>query len=264
MNVGLKGFTIGGAQISEKHAGFIINKGNASSKDILDLIIDKFNFYDKMITISDTMHRTIIINNLINKFAELDKVGTSIYEINDYLNSLINDNESIKIPGIITDSDSVTITNIHKSKGLEYKICYYAGLDEKFNTMDIKKRILLGYFFSSSENYEKYFLKAQKVRRKLTNEFLTALNSVDFIITPTTPQTAFPIELTEEEKQKNIESNYLNDLFVCPVNMAGLPGLSVPMGVDGKNLPIGMHLIGRHFDEQTIFDVGLFLEKNRD
>ena len=140
---------------------------------------------------------------------------------------------------------------------------YYKSKNEGFGD-NIKKRILLGYFFSSSENYEKYFLKAQKVRRKLTNEFLTALNSVDFIITPTTPQTAFPIELTEEEKQKNIESNYLNDLFVCPVNMAGLPGLSVPMGVDGKNLPIGMHLIGRHFDEQTIFDVGLFLEKNRD
>ncbi len=114
-----------------------------NNKEILYLIIDKFNFYDKMITISETNHRTIVINNLINKFSELDKVGTSIYEINDYLNSLINDNESIKIPGIITDSDSVTITNIHKSKGLEYKICYYAGLDEKFNTMDITKRIIL-------------------------------------------------------------------------------------------------------------------------
>lgn len=130
-----------------------------SNKDILDLIIDKFNFYDKMITISDTMHRTIIINNLINKFAELDKVGTSIYEINDYLNSLINDNESIKIPGIITDSDSVTITNIHKSKGLEYKICYYAGLDEKFNTMDIKKRILLSNEYGLIlPNYNKGFI----------------------------------------------------------------------------------------------------------
>ena len=121
----------------------------------------------------------------------------------------------------------------------------------------------MGYFFSSSENYEKYFLKAQKVRRKLVNEFLVALSEVDFLLTPTTPQTAFPLELTEQEKQKNMESNCLNDLFICPVNMAGLPGLSVPVGFDSKGLPIGMHLIGKYFDEQTLFNVGLFLEKNK-
>ncbi|MDR1499243.1 MAG: Asp-tRNA(Asn)/Glu-tRNA(Gln) amidotransferase subunit GatA [Rickettsiales bacterium] len=139
---------------------------------------------------------------------------------------------------------------------------YYKTRSEGFCD-NIKKRILLGYFFSSSENYEKYFLKAQKVRRKLVNEFLDGLNKVDFIITPTTPQTAFPIELTEEEKKKNMESNYLNDLFVCPANMAGLPGLTVPVGFDDKNLPVGIHLIGRHFDEQILFDVGLLLEINK-
>lgn len=128
---------------------------------------------------------------------------------------------------------------------------------------NVKKRILLGYFFSSTENYEKFFLKAQKVRRKLVNEFLDALNKVDFLMTPSTPQTAFPLNLNEEEKAKNMESNYLNDLFICPVNMAGLPGLSVPVGFDSKELPIGVHLIGRHFDEQTIFDAGLFIEKNK-
>lgn len=139
---------------------------------------------------------------------------------------------------------------------------YYKTRSEGFGD-NIKKRILLGYFFSSSENYEKYFLKAQKVRRKLVNEFREALNKVDFIMTPTTPQVAFPINLTEEEKIKNMESNYLNDLFICPVNMAGLPGLSVPVGFDENNLSIGMHLIGKYFDEQTLFNVGLFLENNR-
>lgn len=139
---------------------------------------------------------------------------------------------------------------------------YYKTRSEGFCD-NIKKRILLGYFFSSSENYEKFFLKAQKLRRKLVNEFLDGLSKVDFILTPSTPQTAFPLELTEEEKVKNMESNYLNDLFICPVNMAGLPGISVPAGFDKNNLPIGMHLIGRYFDEQTLFNVGLFLEKNR-
>lgn len=139
---------------------------------------------------------------------------------------------------------------------------YYKTRSEGFGD-NIKKRILLGYFFSSSENYEKFFLKAQKVRRKLVNEFLDALSKVDFLLTPSTPQTAFPLELTEEEKTKNMESNYLNDLFICPVNMAGLPGMSVPVGFDKNNLPIGMHLIGKYFDEQTLFNVGLFIEKNR-
>ncbi|MDR2760870.1 MAG: Asp-tRNA(Asn)/Glu-tRNA(Gln) amidotransferase subunit GatA [Rickettsiales bacterium] len=127
---------------------------------------------------------------------------------------------------------------------------------------NIKKRILLGYFFSSLTNYEKFFLKAQKVRRKLANEFLEGLGLVDFILTPAAPQPAFPIQQTIEERQKNLESNYLNDLFVCPVNMAGLPGLVVPDGFTSAGLPVGIHLIGKHFDEQTLFDCGLFIEKN--
>ncbi len=138
---------------------------------------------------------------------------------------------------------------------------YYKSRSEGFCD-NIKKRILLGYFFSSSENYEKYFLKAQKVRRKLTNEFLNGMKNVDFLMTPSTPQTAFPIDLTDEEKEKNAESNYLNDLFVCPVNMAGLPAISIPTRVASNGLPIGMHFIGKYFDEQTLFDIGLFLEKN--
>ncbi|MDR3078742.1 MAG: Asp-tRNA(Asn)/Glu-tRNA(Gln) amidotransferase subunit GatA [Rickettsiales bacterium] len=128
---------------------------------------------------------------------------------------------------------------------------------------NIKKRMLLGYFFSSAENYEKFFIKAQKIRRKLVNEFLAALSQVSLIITPATPQTAFPLKPSEAEKLKNMESNYLNDLFICPVNMAGLPGLAVPLGLDSRDLPMGIHLIGRHFDEQTILNAGLLLEKNR-
>ena len=130
-----------------------------SNEDILNLIIDKFNFYNKMITIGKTNERTIILNNLLEKFRELNSVGINIYSINDYLNSLMNDNESIKIPGIINDSDSVTITNIHKSKGLEYKICYFSGLHKKFNTMDSKKRIIWDFNLGLIlPNYDKGFI----------------------------------------------------------------------------------------------------------
>lgn len=158
--------------------------------------------------------------------------------------------------------DSVRYGHRTKEKIKSLDELYLKSRSEGFCD-NIKKRIILGYFFSASENYEKYFLKAQKIRRKLVNEFVEALAKVDFIVTPSTPQTAFPIDLTIDEKRQNMESNYLNDLFVCPVNMAGLPGMSVPIGFDGNGLPIGIHVIGNYFDEQTLFDVGLFIDESK-
>lgn len=138
---------------------------------------------------------------------------------------------------------------------------YYKSRSEGFND-NIKKRILLGYFLSSSENYEKYFIKSQKIRRKLANEFIEAFKKVDVILTPSTVGVAFPIKQTEEEINANKDSNALNDFFVCPANMAGLPAISVPFGFSSTGLPIGMQFIGNYFDEQSIFNFGLFIEEN--
>ncbi len=138
---------------------------------------------------------------------------------------------------------------------------YYKSRSEGFND-NIKKRILLGYFLSSSENYEKYFIKSQKIRRKLANEFIEAFKKVDVILTPSTVGVAFPIKQTEEEINANKDSNALNDFFVCPANMAGLPAISVPFGFSNTGLPIGMQFIGNYFDEQSIFNFGLFIEEN--
>lgn len=138
---------------------------------------------------------------------------------------------------------------------------YYKSRSEGFND-NIKKRILLGYFLSSSENYEKYFIKSQKIRRKLANEFIEVFKNVDVILTPSTVGVAFPIKQTEEEINANKDSNALNDFFVCPANMAGLPAISVPFGFSSTGLPIGMHFIGNYFDEQSIFNFGLFIEEN--
>ena len=138
---------------------------------------------------------------------------------------------------------------------------YYKSRSEGFND-NIKKRILLGYFLSSSENYEKYFIKSQKIRRKLANEFIEAFKKVDVILTPSTVGVAFPIKQTEEEIKANKDSNALNDFFVCPANMAGLPAISVPFGFSSTGLPIGMQFIGNYFDEQSIFNFGLFIEEN--
>ncbi|MDR2077577.1 MAG: Asp-tRNA(Asn)/Glu-tRNA(Gln) amidotransferase subunit GatA [Rickettsiales bacterium] len=222
---------------------------------------------------------------VIKEFMELDnKVSKDIYgKFHETLDKLRRENceiVEISIPTIdyvpelyIVLSYTELASNLARYDGVRYghrsreklgsmEDLYLKSRSEGFCD-NIKKRILLGYFFSSSENYEKYFLKAQKVRRKLANEFVDALTKVSSIITPATPQTAFPLDQTEEEKLKNLESNYLNDLFVCPLNMAGLPGLVVPVGFDSRGLPIGMQLIGKHFDEQNILNTGLFIEKNR-
>jgi len=139
---------------------------------------------------------------------------------------------------------------------------YYKSRGEGFGE-NVKKRVLLGYFLSSSENYEKYFVKSQKIRRKLVNEFMDVFKKVDVIMTPSTVGVAFPIKQTKEEIAKDKDSNALNDFFVCPANMVGLPAISVPFAVSKTGLPIGMHLIGNYFDEQSVFNFGLFFEQNR-
>lgn len=128
---------------------------------------------------------------------------------------------------------------------------------------NIKKRILLGYFLSSSENYEKYFIKSQKIRRKIANEFNEAFKKVDIIFAPTDAGLAFPINPTEEESEIIRERGTINDYFINAVNMCGLPGISIPFGFSSNGLPIGMQLIGNYFDEQSIFNFGLFFEEHK-
>ena len=112
-----------------------------SNKDILLQIIDKLNIYEKLSLVGNINEKNIILNNLINKFEELNNIGIDIYGINNYLNDLINNKDKIKIPASHISIDSVTLTNIHKSKGLEYKICYFAGYYKKFSIEDIKPKI---------------------------------------------------------------------------------------------------------------------------
>ena len=123
------------------------NLDSLSNEEIIKKIIYDYKFYDKMIIAGNLNYRSIILDNLIIKFKELNKVNITIYEVNDYLDSLINDEESIKIPALLNKNDSVTITNIHKSKGLEYKICYFPSLHKEFNLMDLNNRIIFNTKF---------------------------------------------------------------------------------------------------------------------
>ena len=113
---------------------------------------------------------------------------------------------------------------------------------------EVKRRILIGTYVLSAGYYDAYYLKAQKIRRVISDDFKKAFEKCDVIVGPTTPSTAFKIG----EKTQDPVSMYLNDIFTNTVNLAGLPSLSMPVGLDGSGLPIGMQLIGRFMDETSL------------
>ena len=113
---------------------------------------------------------------------------------------------------------------------------------------EVKRRILIGTYVLSAGYYDAYYLKAQKIRRVISDDFTKAFEKCDVIVGPTTPSTAFKIG----EKTQDPVSMYLNDIFTNTVNLAGLPSLSMPVGLDGSGLPIGMQLIGRFMDETSL------------
>ncbi|MBF2057051.1 MAG: Asp-tRNA(Asn)/Glu-tRNA(Gln) amidotransferase subunit GatA [Cyanobacterium sp. T60_A2020_053] len=117
---------------------------------------------------------------------------------------------------------------------------------------EVKRRIMLGTYTLSAGYYDAYYLKAQKVRTLIKQDFDQAFADVDVLISPTSPTTAFKAG----EKTDDPLTMYLSDLMTIPVNLAGLPGMSIPCGFDGQNLPIGMQLIGNVLREDILFKVG--------
>ncbi len=122
---------------------------------------------------------------------------------------------------------------------------------------EVKRRVMIGTYVLSSGYYDAYYLKAQKVRQLIKQDFDQAYNKVDAILTPSTPSSAFKIG----EKSNDPVSMYLNDIFTVPVNLAGLPGISIPAGVDKNNYPLGLQIIGKPFDEQTILNIAYSMEE---
>ena len=116
---------------------------------------------------------------------------------------------------------------------------------------EVKRRIMLGTYALSAGYYDAYYLKAQKVRTLIHRDFDAAFEHCDAIITPTSPTTAFKVS----EKIHNPLQMYLSDICTIPINLAGVPAISLPCGLDQEGLPIGMQVIGKHFDEATILRV---------
>ena len=122
---------------------------------------------------------------------------------------------------------------------------------------EVKRRIMVGTYVLSAGYYDAYYIKAQKVRRLILNDFLEAYKQCDVILAPSTPSAAFAIGENEDDPIKM----YLNDVFTVTVNLAGLPGLSVPAGLNSEGLPLGLQLIGRPWDEETIIRAGGAIER---
>ena len=155
-------------------------------------------------------------------------------------------------------------SNLARYDGVRYGLRVAGGsLDEMYeNTRgagfgaEVRRRVLIGTYVLSAGYYDAYYLKAQKVRTLIAEDFRRAFETVDVLLTPTAPSAAFAIG----EKMDDPIAMYLNDVFTVPASLAGLPAISVPAGLSAGGLPLGLHLIGRPFDEETVLRAAHALE----
>ncbi len=156
-------------------------------------------------------------------------------------------------------------SNLARYDGVRYGLRREGGsVDEMYaNTRgegfgaEVQRRILIGTYVLSAGYYDAYYLKAQKVRTLIARDFKEAFESVDAILTPTAPSAAF----AQGEKSDDPVAMYLNDVFTVPASLAGLPGISVPAGLSGDGLPLGLQVLAKPFDEETVLRVADVLEQ---
>jgi aspartyl-tRNA(Asn)/glutamyl-tRNA(Gln) amidotransferase subunit A len=147
----------------------------------------------------------------------------------------------------------------HRAQGVSsLSDMYRRSRDQGFGA-EVKRRIMLGTYALSAGYYDAYYLKAQRVRTLLTSDFVDAFKKVDVIVGPTSPTTAFKLG----ERVDDPLAMYLADIYTVTANLAGIPGVSIPVGNSKENLPIGMQIFGKHFDEATILRLAHAYEKTR-
>ena len=175
-------------------------------------------------------------------------------------------NTSYALPAYYIVAPAEASSNLARYDGVKYGFrvpgknlidMYEKTRSEGFGA-EVKRRILIGTYVLSSGYYDAYYLKAQKVRRLIKNDFDSVYKKVDAILTPSTPSSAFKMN----EKTNDPVSMYLNDIFTVPVNLAGLPAISIPGGLDKKGYPLGLQIIGKAFDEQNILNIAYSMEKH--
>ncbi|HGJ64442.1 TPA: Asp-tRNA(Asn)/Glu-tRNA(Gln) amidotransferase subunit GatA, partial [bacterium] len=148
----------------------------------------------------------------------------------------------------------------HRSDDPESLMDMYKKTRSEGFGAEVKLRIMLGTYALSSGYYDAYYLKAQKVRTMIKQDFDKAFEKYDVLVTPTSPTTAFKFG----EKMDDPLSMYLADIFTVNCNLAGIPGMSIPCGFSSSGMPIGLQILGKPFDEEMIFRVAYTYEQNTD
>jgi aspartyl-tRNA(Asn)/glutamyl-tRNA(Gln) amidotransferase subunit A len=183
---------------------------------------------------------------------ELEKNGAAIEEI-----SLPHTEYAVAVYYIVATAEASS--NLARYDGMRFGFradakdlteTYRISRDEGFGA-EVKRRIMLGTYVLSAGYYDAYYLKAQRVRTLIRNDFEDAFSRADVIVTPTSPTTAFKLG----EKTQDPLQMYLSDIYTISANLAGLPALSLPCGFDRQGMPIGMQIIGKRFDESTVLRV---------
>ena len=169
-------------------------------------------------------------------------------------------NTGLAVPVYYVIAPAEASSNLSRFDGVRYghRAKDYADLTDMYCRTraegfgaEVKRRILIGTYVLSHGYYDAYYLKAQKVRRLIANDFAEAFQRCDVIMGPTSPTTAFPLEAKTEDPVQM----YLNDIFTIPAPLAGLPGLSIPCGFDAKGLPVGLQVMGNYFAEAKMLGV---------
>lgn len=168
----------------------------------------------------------------------------------------------LAVPAYYVIAPAEASSNLSRFDGVRYghRAAEYADLAQMYSRSraegfgaEVRRRILIGTYVLSHGYYDAYYIKAQRIRRLIANDFAAAFAQCDVVVGPTSPSVAFPIGA----KASDPVQMYLNDIYTIPANLAGLPGLSIPCGFagDGGKLPVGLHLVGNYFSEARMLEV---------
>ena len=185
--------------------------------------------------------------------AEYKKLGATVVDVE-------LPNSKLAIPCYYVLAPAEASSNLSRFDGVRYgyRTPEYKDLLDMYSKTraegfgaEVKRRIMIGTYALSAGYYDAYYLKAQKLRRLIADDFAKAFETCDVIMGPTSPETAFKLG----SKSDDPVAMYLSDIYTISVNLAGLPGMSIPAGFDGKGLPAGLQLIGKYFDEARLLNV---------
>jgi len=203
-----------------------------------------------------------VLEKVRESLAVLEKLGATLVDV-----SLPNSAAGIPCYYVIAPAEASSnlsrfdgVRFGHRSEHAEELVDLYENSRAEGFGEEVKRRILIGTYALSAGYYDAYYLKAQKIRRVIAQDFETAFEQCDVIVGPTSPTTAFPLGA----KTQDPVAMYLNDIFTNTVNLAGLPGLSVPCGFDATGLPVGLQLIGKFMDEASLLSTAHQLQQETD